>query len=194
MAKTTNKNVTALVKTLQSIATFKEIDAPIIIKKLEVRPRQAKRSATYGVQIELIVNIARAINKPLSEDDKWSEIAELDAIEELSELLPVAKADRSEALEDLEIIRESYGYNAFIIEDENGIAESIHDGVEPDLIELEASYKNLLALFKLKDETDFKAPDASKWSKDEEKALAKCEALLAEADKDRQNLEAMQAD
>ena len=191
--KKANKNVTALTKIILSIATHKEIDAPVFLKKLDLRPRQAKRSATYGVQIELIVNIARAINKPLSEDDKWSEVAELDAIEELSELLPVAKADRSEALDLLEGVREAYGYNSFIEEDENGIAKSIHDGREPDAIELEECYKELLALFKLKDETDFKF-DTSKWSKDEEKALAKCEAILETAEDDRQALAEMQAE
>jgi hypothetical protein len=176
-----------LVMLLNQASVALDIEVPSIVRRLKLKPRQTKRSTRFGVEVELLVAIARLVNRPLSPDQKWSESIELDAVEDLLESLDIPADQESEFLDALEGVRMSYGYHCFVSLDENNIADEVVDGVEPDLEELIDCCEEICEILKIE---SFEIPslDKSKWTRAEKNARAKADLAIEEAISDREAL------
>jgi len=174
-----NKNIEKLSELLTNVSNKLNRETPVILELYSLKPRQTRKKALFGIEIELLVALARLFNRPLSPDEPWTQSKELDAIQDALEVLSIPESKETEFLDNLEGVREAYGYHSFVMLDENGIPEELIEASEPDPEELAHCANEVLKVLKLKKlDTPLKF-DKSKWLKTEAKARERAEATLA---------------
>ena len=179
-----------VLKTIQNVTEVLGKEDSKLIRRVTLESRKLRKSARFGLEYELLLELARLANRPLLESDKWTEDAHLSAKELAIETMGVDACDIQEFADALEGVRISYGYNSFVELDENSIPIGICDGEEPDPDEALECYNtcaNILGLPELEDISY----SQSKYDKLEVKALARANEFLDEAEADRAKLEEM---
>jgi len=173
------KNIEKLSELLLNVSNKLGRETPAIIELYSLKPRQTRKKSLFGIEIELLVSLARLFNRPLDPEESWTQAKELDAIQDALEVLDIPESKETEFLDFLEGVRQSYGYHSFVELDENGIPEDIVDEDEPDAEELAKCANEVLKILKLKKLDTPIQFDESKWQKVEAKARERAEAILA---------------
>jgi hypothetical protein len=174
-----NKNIERLSELLIKVSNKLNREIPIILEIYKLKPRQTRKKSLFGIEVELLVALARLFNRPLSPEEPWTQSKELDYIQDALEVLSIPEKLETEFLDCLEGVRESYGYHSFVMLDENGIPNEIIDASKPDAEELAHCANEVLKVLKLRKLDTPLQFDENKWLKAESKAHEKAEAQLA---------------